>query len=535
MNKLLRKLYYRYIQGQQDGGDKKNANSPESQKVAAHITDNQAYIKEILGDSPDVVIRRFYLGIDQEEAFILFLEGMIDKEFLANNVMRSLMSPELVDINLPGGKSLARVVRKSLVAVAGITEVEDFNQVLSGVLAGKAALFVNGVNKAFIIAAEGFESRAIGEPNTEQVTKGPREAFSEPLGTNISLIRRRVQNPNLRIENFLIGKKTHTKIAIIYMKDLVKTEILTELRKRLARIDVDQITGAGNLEAYIEDEPFSPFATVNNTERPDVAAARMLEGRVVIFINGTPIALTVPYLFFEGFQSPEDYLHRFYYMTVTRWFRFIGFFITIYLPAFYISLVNFHQEMIPTPLLITIATAKEGTPFPILVEAVGMGIVFELLREAAIRMPRPVGQAVSIVGALVLGESAVSAGLVGAPIIVITALTAITYFMIPALLDVVLILRMLLILLAGISGLYGVFLVTMLFLIHLVSLRSFGIPYLAPLVPLDLAGLKDVLVRAPVWALENRPKALEPLDTRRQADKQKPGPNRGKQNSGGES
>jgi spore germination protein KA len=234
--------------------------------------------------------------------------------------------------------------------------------------------------------------------------------------------------------------------------------------------------------------------------------------------------LTVPHLFIEAFQSSEDYYSRPYYVTLVRWFRYLAFFLTVYLPSLYIAVTTFHQEMLPTPLLITMAAAREGTPFPALVEALTMGIIFELLREAGVRMPRPIGQAVSIVGALVIGEAAVSAGLIGAPMVIIVALTAIASFVVPPRIDVAAVLRLAFTIFAGIAGFYGLMLGTLAVGIHLVSLRSFGVPYLSPLAPLTVSDLKDVVVRAPLWSMLTRPRAIGSQNRRRQGYPLKPLP-----------
>jgi len=259
----------------------------------------------------------------------------------------------------------------------------------------------------------------VEEPDTEAVVRGPREGFTENLKTNTALLRRKIKNPNLRFELIKLGNQTNTNVCITYIKGICNEKFVTEARKRLKHIKTDSILESGYIEAFIEDAPYSPFATVANSEKPDVTAAKILEGRLAVLVDGTPIALTVPYLFMEGFQSSEDYYSRPYYVTLVRWIRFLAFFITVYLPSLYVAATTFHQELIPTPLLVTMIAAKEGTPFPAFVEALLMGLIFEILREAGVRMPRPIGQAVSIVGALVIGEASVSAGLIGAPMVII--------------------------------------------------------------------------------------------------------------------
>ena len=283
---------------------------------------------------------------------------------------------------------------------------------------------------------------------------------------------------------------------------------MTEVRNRLQRIDIDGILESGYIEELIEDAPYSIFPTVGNSEKPDTVAAKLLEGRVSIFIDGTPFVLTVPRLLVEGFQSSEDYYSRPFYATVVRWTRFAALFITSLLPSFYVALQSFHQDLIPTPLLISMAASREGTPFPSYMEVLVMGIIFEIMREAGVRMPRTVGQAVSIVGALVLGEAAVQAGLVSSSMVLVVALTAIAGFVISSLADVTSLLRLFFLPFCATFGLFGLLMGLLIIYIHLARLRSFGVPYLSPLAPGNIDDLKDVLVRAPVWSQITRPRLL---------------------------
>jgi spore germination protein KA len=314
----------------------------------------------------------------------------------------------------------------------------------------------------------------------------------------------------------VVGRKTKTSISLAYIRGVARDDLIAEVRRRIRRIDTDAILDAGILEQYIEDAPFSLFPTVNYTERPEVAASRILEGRVAILIDGTPIVNTVPMLFLESFQTPDDYNYRWMFSTLIRWIRFLTFGLSITFPSLYVAFSTYHQELIPTPLLISMAAAEEGTPFPAVVEVVLMGIIFEILREAGIRLPHPIGTAVSIVGALVIGETAVAAGLIGAPVVIIVALTAITSFVVPFQVESATLIRLGLVIPAGFFGLIGIVNGLMLILIHLATLRSFGVPYLSPLAPMITTDLKDTVIRAPFWKLLTRPRSLEPQDAFRQ-------------------
>ncbi len=290
---------------------------------------------------------------------------------------------------------------------------------------------------------------------------------------------------------------------------------------------------AGYIEQFIEDSPKSLFPTVGSSERPDVVAARILEGRAAILVDGSPMALTVPFLFIEGFQNPDDYYARPFFTVLVRWVRLLGFFLSIYLPGIFVALEAFHPELFPTPLLVSVAAAREGLPLPITLEALLMLILFEILREAGLRMPRSLGQAVSIVGALVIGQAAVSAGLVGAPMVIVIATTAITSFLVVPYADLGAIFRLIMTIASGFLGLFGIFLVSIEILSYLTSLRSLGAPYLSPVTPLNIRGLKDTFIRAPLWAMDSRPEFLDAPDTRRQSPGQMPGNRKNRTNRGG--
>ena len=525
MMRLLNRIYQNFAKAKKRNKVPEKDNGKDKKELAPELQTNLRLVKETLGSSDDVIIREFVIGIKGPSAFLLYVDGMIDKAFISANIMKSLMVLNPLDDQASAGNyRYMQLINESVLTANDVKETSELQKVLSAALSGDTVLFIDGVNRALIIETKGYETRGVQEPETEAVVRGPREGFSENLRTNTSLLRRKIKNPNLRFESMKIGEQTSTCVTLAYLKGICNPKLVSELKRRLSGINADGGMGSGYIEAFIEDAPFSIFPTVNFTERPDVAAAKMLEGRIAIITEGTPMVMTVPYLFVEAFQSPEDYLSRMYYMTLVRWIRYISFIISVYLPPLYIALITFHQEMVPTPLLISIAAARERVPFPALVEALGMGATFEILREAGVRMPRPLGQAVSIVGALVIGEAAVSAGLVGAPMVIVTALTAITSFIVPSIIDVTTILRVLFTVLAGAAGLYGIMLGTLVTIIHVVSLRSFGTPYMAPIAPLILSDLKDVLVRAPIWVMKTRPRSIVNVNLRRQGEGQKPQP-----------
>lgn len=519
---IFNRLYNKLRQIRPSGQCQPEKNSQE--KFSKNLQENTRILKNTLGNSDDVIIRNLQI-INGVDAIILYIDGMADQTFVSENIIQPLLSKENPCFAKgPYSPDMLENIKNMVLTACEVKDAKDLKSLISSVLAGDTALFLEGSNVPLVISSRGFKNRGVQEPQTEVVSRGPREGFSEPLTINTSLIRRRINNPNLRLETFSIGRQTQTKICIAYLAGVCNPKFVEELRKRIGRIDTDAIFGAGYIEQFIEDAPNSLFTTIGHTERPDVAAAKIIEGRIAIITDGTPIVLTIPFLFVEAFQSPEDYLLRPFFSSLIRGVRFLSFLITIYLPAIYIALTTFHQEMIPTQLLITMAAAREGVPFPAVVEAIGMGVTFEFIREAGIRMPRPVGQAVSIVGALVIGQAAVQAGLVSAPMVIITSLTAITIFIVPMLLDVATLMRLAITIAAGVAGLYGIILSTMVFVIHVLTLRSLGVPYLSPLAPLNLKDLKDVLIRAPIWADDTRPRVIGFYNRKKQKDNLKPEP-----------
>jgi spore germination protein KA len=336
------------------------------------------------------------------------------------------------------------------------------------------------------------------------------------------MIRRRIKSPNLWLETMQLGTITQTGIGIMYMKGIVNDKLLTEVKERLSKIKVDEVQGSNTIEEWITDDNWTPWPTIFTTERPDVVAGNLLEGRVVIFVNETPTPLILPATWNQFFQTAEDYYLRWNMSSFLRLLRIFSFLITLLGPSLFIAFLAYHPELIPTPFLIALASQRQSVPFPIIIEALLMEFTFEVLREAGIRMPRPVGQAVSIVGALVLGEAAVSAGIVSNAMVIVVAATAIASFTIPhyAMTDAVRLMRFCMMILASLLGLYGIGLGLIVLVAHTCSIRSFGIPYLAPFAPFILADQKDSILRFPLPFLSKRPRLINQLKTTRIEDSQ---------------
>lgn len=501
------------------------------------IGKNEQNYRTIFRKCSDVVIRPFKLGTNCEvKALLVYVDGLIDKSLVNNFLMRSVML-------LMGGKEHLMTrensfdLLKDCVINIGEVSVEDtIEKAIDKILVGECIFMVDGHREVLSVSVRGWEARGISEPDTEAVVRGPREGFTETLRFNTAMLRRKIKSPDLKIEIKTKGKYTKTDIAVCYISALSNQGVIHEVFKRIDRIDIDGILESSYIEELIEDEPWSPFPQIEYTERPDVVAANLMEGRVAIMVDGTPFVLIVPTIFAQFLQSSEDYYQRFYLSSLFRMGRFLALNIALLLPSIYVAATTFHQEMIPTSLLVSIANQREGVPFPALLEALVMEFTFELLREAGIRLPKPIGQAVSIVGALVIGDAAVAAGLVSPAMVIVVAITAIASFSLPAfnMAITLRILRFPITFLAGMLGFYGIILALLAILIHLTSLRSFGVPYLTPVAPFRLDELRDVLLRVPWWRMDYRPESMEPRDKRRQGESQKPSPeNRNGKGDGG--
>ena len=491
------------------------AEPPKMEESGSGLSDvldeNIKLLTGTLAKSSDVIIRRFVLG-KRINAAIIYIDGLVDKNLVSETIMKPLMYysdvnslPEIVDMEY---------VKSSILFTGSIEAVSTMEDVIGKILSGDTVLFIDGEARALAVSLRNWKARGIEEPQTESVVRGPREGFTETLRFNTAMLRRKIKNPDLKFETIAIGERTKTDVCIAYIESIAKPELIEEIKQRLSKIKIDAVLESGYIEQYIEDAPYSIFSTVGNSERPDNVAGKMLEGRVAILVDGTPFVLTAPCLFIESFQSCEDYYSRPYFASILRILRFIAFLISLLAPALYVALSTFHQELIPTPLLLSMAASHESVPFPAVVEAFIMLLFFEILREAGVRLPRPIGQAVSIVGALVIGEAAVSAGLIGAPMVIVVAVTAVSSFTVPAQMDSGTIIRFALLILAGFMGGVGVAVGLFAILIHMATLKSFGIPYLMPVAPLDKNGLKDTFIRAPLWKLTKRPKGMAVDDIR---------------------
>jgi spore germination protein KA len=471
-----------------------------------NLAGNLELLRRELGSSPDLVVRRFQTEL-QQDAVIIYINGLVAAERIETGILRPLIATTASSEGSQPPKDYRGYLQARLTS-GEINCETDFNSVIYAILSGMTALLVAGSPETFLINTKGGASREITEPPREFTIKGARDGFVESLDANLALLRRKIKSPKLRFELIKLGETAQTEIGVAYLQGIASDNLIAEIKRRLQAIRIDAVIDSGQVEELIRDSKVSPFPTINYSERPDVVAAKIMEGRAAIFIAGTPIVLTAPTLFMERFQNPDDYNFNFHYAILIRWIRFTGFILTVFAPALYVALISYHPELIPTPLLITMAASAEGTPFPAVVEALGMGVIVELLREAGRWMPQATGSVVTILGLLVVGQALVSAGLVGAPFVIVVAVTLVTSFLVPTQENVNPFLRLILVIFSGALGLYGLMLGFIVVYIHLAGLRSFGVPYLAPLTPWNPRDAQDILIRAPWWTLRRRPTLL---------------------------
>lgn len=505
--------------------------SSESSEAVGNLEErleaNLVRFRKILGESPDIIIREFviHMGTDLPAA-ILCLENLVDK----SRIYEEIIHPLTVDLGQTGAghsqpNQLMSQIKNRLASVSHMESTWTFAGVIEAIFSGDTVVLIDRLPEAMIFNTRAWAERRVGAPETEVTVRGPRECFVETFGTNLALLRRKISHPDLTVESYKVGRNTQTKVGIVYLKSVVNEKIVAELRRRLNRIQTDAILGAGYIEQFIGDAPFSPFSTIAYSERPDVVGGKILEGRVAIIIDGTPEVLTVPALLVESFQSPDDYNSNFFYATLIRWIRYIAFGISLLGPAVYTALSSYNQELIPTPLFITMASGAEGRPYPVFMEVIIIGVIFEIFREAGIRLPRPIGQAIPFVAALIVAQASVTIGLVAVSTVVVVALTAIASLVVPNQANVSILIRVILTILASIFGAYGILLGLLWVLAHTVSLRSFGVPCLAPVAPFNPRDFQqDVIFRTPLWSMLARPRTIGWHNPRRQAKGGMPAP-----------
>lgn len=525
---------FSFFKGKKEMKNSKNqqGNSPteftdkSSNNIDTSLSMNVEIIKNRTGNSSDIVIRPVKLGkYPKVKTKIVYIKGLID-----NQTVNDFLIEAMIDIPASEEQNTQQevidVIAEDVVAVGGIKKSRDWDELFTELMSGNTIIFIEGNNAALSVSTQGGERRSIQESTTNVSIRGSKEAFTESIETNIALVRRIINTPDLWIETMKIGKMTKTDVSIMYINGIAKNEIIEEVRKRLKRIDIDGVLESGFIEQLIEDQTNTTFPTIHHTDRPDGVAGNLLEGRIAIFVNGTPFVLMVPALFIDFFQSVEDYYERFDISTAIRLLRTIIFFISLIGPAVYIAATTFHQEMIPTKLTVIVAAQRESVPFPAFVEALIMEITFEILREAGLRMPKAIGSTISIVGALVIGQAAIQAGIVSPVMVIVVSITAIASFATPSYAVAISarLVRFMFMVSAATFGFYGMILAFIILVVHLTSLRSFGVPYMTPLAPFIKEEVGDTIVRRQLWDYKKRPKLISGRNKVRQGENQKPHP-----------
>ncbi|WP_438494414.1 spore germination protein [Paenibacillus sp. IHBB 3054] len=521
-------------QGRKKGTDPAPTSVPARLPLHPSLDITLQEITKRIGQSSDVVFRRFTNeSLSSLSLAFIYIDGLVNADAVNQTVLQPLMEMVAPKSGAITAKDAFSLIKDQMLPVGGVKEGKTLESLLPMLFDGYTLILFEGLQVALAADTSGWEKRSINEPTSQGVIRGPKEGFTESLRTGTSMLRRRLKTSDLRIEEYKIGQRTQTGVALVYLEGIASEQVLAEIRRRLNAIETDSILESNYIEEFIQDGGLTPFPTIQNTERPDALAGGILEGQVGIMIDGTPFALLAPSTFFNFFQSSEDYYQRYDISSFLRLIRYSAFFVSMLLPALYIAVTTFHQEMLPTTLLISLAAQREGVPFPALAEALLMEVTFDVLREAGVRMPRTIGPAISIVGALVLGQAAVQAGLVSAAMVIVVSFTAISNFVIPslAIANSIRLIRFVMMLIAATLGLFGIMSFLMVLLIHLAGLRSFGVPYLSPVAPMTPRYLKDIFIRTPLWSMTMRPKTNLGKETRRQGPDQKPQPQEEAQNN----
>ncbi|WP_077324429.1 spore germination protein [Virgibacillus siamensis] len=481
---------------------------------------NISNLKNMLEEPNDLVIREFTAGKTDHKCALAFIDGLINNDLVNDNVLKNLqVMAEWKE--LPATSSdLFHAIKTELISVSDVEIGKNLDDVSNAMLYGSAILYIDGFSKVLMMDVKGWQSRSIEQPPSETIIRGPREGFIENFRTNMVLIRRYIRDPNLRFKTYQVGRRSKKNLAVVYVDGIIHPDLLKEVQRRLESIDMDNAPESSYIEQWIEDSFLSPFPQMLNTERPDAVAKAVLEGKFAIILDGTPFVLIAPVTIGNTLQAPEDYYERWSLGSTIRMLRYLAAFLAMFMPALYIALVSYHQGMIPTKLAFSIAASREGVPFPAVVEALLMALTMEMLREASVRLPKAIGQTIGIIGGLVIGEAAVNAGIVSPIMVIVVALTAIASFTIPAY-SVAISFRMLrfgVMIAAAVFGLYGIILAYIMINIHIVNLRSIGVPYSSPFAPTFIRDWKDLVFRAPIPLLDERPDYLLP-DDKKSADK----------------
>ena len=463
---------------------------PSPVPLSANLNENLAHLRTAFDGSGDLVIRS--VTVNSRAAAVVTMEGMVQLQMYIQGVLRPMLEADYVSCT-PAEQ--LRQMGETVLSLADQMDVPDFDLLERLIMSGFCVVLLDGVPAGLGIGMQGYNFRSVGEPSGETMQRGSREGFVEVIRINMSMVRRRMKTPRLRFEMLQVGTVSRTDVALCYLDGAVSPHILGDVRRKLQHCPLTSVLESGYLQPFLESRP-ALFSTVGLSERPDTVCGKIAEGRIAVFVDGTPDVLIVPCLFTEFFQSMDDYANRPFFATFTRWLKYGAFFLSVLLPGLFVAVGTWLPSFFPTDLLYRVARSEAEQPFSLMLQALLIHLIYELMREAGLRLPKPIGHAVSILGGLVIGDAAVQSGLIGAPMILIVALTAISSFVIPQLYEPIAVLRIGFILLGGMLSVYGVVLGFCGLTAHLCALSSCGIPYTAPLSPTNFRALRDVLIRA---------------------------------------
>jgi len=480
--------------------------------LSTDIQENISQLQTLLQRCSDAVFRELLLGSHPPtRCLIVYFDGLVQRKMLDDNIIKSLQL-EVEMTKDPQSKleqhDLLTAVEQCIVNVAELKQgVSTYDALIQAISSGDSVILLDGYSQALVAGTRGWDARNVSTPENELVIFGPKEGFVENLRSNTALMRRRLKSSNFKIESLVLGRISKTDVVFCYIETIAPPQLVDEIRRRLQKIDIDAVLDSNYIQELIMDNKSTIFSQTEHTEKPDRAVAHMLEGRVCIAVDGSPMVLALPTSFPRYWISPEDYYIHYIPASLFRIGRFAAFLLALTLPSLYVAVISYHQEMVPTALYLTIAASRQGVPFPSFVEALLLELTFEMLREAGLRLPRAVGPAVSIVGALIIGDAAVRAGLVSTPMVVIVAFTGIASFVSPSYNAgiIVRISRFAFLFAAALLGFLGIMVLFILLLIRMVSLSSFGVPYLSPIAPLNTQEISDILVRRPWFKMYRRP------------------------------
>lgn len=453
-----------------------------------NLNENTVYLQGLFENAMDFILRKFKLG--NTDAAILAIDGLVSKQQISISILNPILQTEPPKAS---GADIMKYIENNVLGSVDQMQLHTVSDIIDRLMNGFAVLLLDGCGYALCFGIQGFDRRSVSEPEKETMQRGSREGFVEAFLINVSMIRRRMKTPALKVERMIVGEESHTPVAICYVSTAVDMKILSDVKERLRTCNLKNLLAAGYLTGYLERT--SIFDSVGITERPDTLCGKLHEGRIGIIVDGTPSALIVPYLFIENFQTMDDYAGRPFFAVFSRWIKYISFSLAIFLPGLYVGTVSHNPELLPDILLLKVARSVGQTPFPIFLEILLLYFMYEFLREAGMRVPKPLSSSISIVGGLVIGETAVSTGLVGAPSLVVIALTVITGYAIPKLYEQMAFLRLVFIFVGSIWGVWGILIGAAVLIFDLCGKSSFSVPFMAPIAPFRIRSMRDVAVR----------------------------------------